>query len=189
MTPLDLDTRLAALEDRVPAEDAPHFTTAGRPRRHALLSLAAAPILVLALAATAVGAAGVIRIITVSTAAVDQGSLASAGLECMTPPEAAAWLASHGYDHVLWNTAAGHGTIGAGAGALPVLPADPGASIDLGSPGPGGGAGTASAPEPSESRTPPTTGVVVAAIPIDGTVHVAVDITPGAERAPTCPVP
>jgi hypothetical protein len=103
----------------------PPLAAEPRRRRRSALALVAAPILVLAIGATAIAGVGVIQMITTSSSGnldIDD-DIAKAGLECMTPPEAATWLADHGYKNVVWDTNAGHGTIQVGdsASALPVI--------------------------------------------------------------------
>jgi hypothetical protein len=121
-----------------------------------------------------------------STATRIDDDIAKARLECMTPPEAATWLADHGYKNVVWDTNAGHGTIQVGdsASALPVI--EPGASLPAATAGEQDGMPAA----PSgvdRSTTPPAEGVVSPGPTIDGTLIMFVDTTPGAERPTTCP--
>jgi hypothetical protein len=193
MTHDDIDTRLAAIEGRVPVEAGPPEVApaAARRRRRSTLALVAAPILVLAVGATALAGAEVIRIVTTTgSSALDvDDAIATAGLECMTPPEAAAWLAAHGYDDVVWDTSAGHGTIDAGpaASALPVL--DPDGSLPpAASNTPGEGPGLVP-PGVTRTTTPPPDGIVWPGPMMDGTLLMFVDATPGAERPATCPAP
>jgi hypothetical protein len=64
--------------------------------------------MVLALAATATAGAAVVRLATGSPGVENPGQpLAGANLECMTPPEAAAYLAAHGFDRVTWQVESG----------------------------------------------------------------------------------
>jgi hypothetical protein len=112
---LDLKDRLAAIEGRAPAFEPPPIGV-GRRRRLAL-SLASAPLLVLVLAAVAVAGAVVVRADVRGYPGVEnQGQpLAGANLECMTPPQAAAYLAAHGFTDVVWQVESGgsdnaHGT-------------------------------------------------------------------------------
>jgi hypothetical protein len=188
MTHDDLDDRLAAIEGRVPVEARPPALAESRRRRRSVLALVAAPILVLAIGATAIAGPAVIRIITTSsTGTLDvDDAIAHAGLECMTPPQAARWLSEHGYDRVVWSTDAGHGTISLGpvTSGLPVIdpdPSQPPTDVAPGLPNAGGH------PVITETTTPPEAGVVIPGPTIDGVVRIYVDTTPGAERAPTCP--
>ncbi len=105
MTSDDLDTRIAALERRVPVDPAPpELASARRRARRRALALMAAPVLILAIAATAVAGANLVGTYVIGPTGPVDPALAGAGLECMTPPEAAAWLASHGYVTVVWDT-------------------------------------------------------------------------------------
>lgn len=102
----ELDTRLAAMEARVPAPTTPWGAPRRRPGR--LASLAAAPVLVLALAATAVAGVAVAQLAQGTPGVENPGQpLAGANLECMTPPQAAAYLAAHGYPDVMWQVETG----------------------------------------------------------------------------------
>ena len=96
----DLVNRLAALEARAPAASTPPaLPTRGRRGRFAI-SMAMAPALVLAIVAT--------------TAAQEHEGiqnpgqpLAGAHMECMSPPEAHAFLAAHGFGTVDWQVESG----------------------------------------------------------------------------------
>lgn len=105
---LDLATRLGALEGRIstPAE-APPLPGAVRRRRFAL-SMAVAPALVLALAVTAGVGAAVTHFAEGNPNIQNPGQpLEGAGLECMSPPEAAAFLTERGYTRVDWQVETG----------------------------------------------------------------------------------
>ncbi len=104
MDETELRTRLAALEMRAPSAEPPPVRALGHHRRWPL-SVATAPLLVLALVATAT--AGTLAV----TGRLAQGHpgvenpgqpLAGAGLECMSPPGAARYLAAHGFTRVIW---------------------------------------------------------------------------------------
>jgi len=104
--PDEIDVRLAAMEARVPATAT--LRAAPRRRIRRLASLAAAPVLVLALAATAVAGVAIARFAQGTPGVENPGQpLAGAGLECMTPPQAAAYLAAHGYPDVTWQVETG----------------------------------------------------------------------------------
>jgi hypothetical protein len=186
----DIATRLAAAEARIPVEAGPPVPADARRRRRSALALVAAPVLVLALAATAIAGAGAIGMIVGTTGSEPMDpELLGAGLECMTPPEAAAWLAANGYDQVVWESG---GTIGSGTiqvgpepSDLPVI--DPGAGGPVPSLGAPEGSGRASTGGASGSTTPPEDGIVSPGPMIDGTLHMIVDTTPGAARPATCP--
>jgi hypothetical protein len=105
---LDLSTRLAALEARAPTNGEPPSLTARRRRSTFALSIALAPVLALALVATAAGAVIIGRLAEGHPGIENPGQpLAGAAMECMTPPEAAAFLASHGYVRVDWQVESG----------------------------------------------------------------------------------
>jgi hypothetical protein len=108
-TDLDLSTRLAALEARAPRHDRPPALTARRQRGRFAVSLAIAPILVLAVVATtAAGAVVVSNLVRGYPGIENPGQpLAGAQMECMTPPQAAAFLAAHGFTNVDWQVEAG----------------------------------------------------------------------------------
>ena len=117
---LDLDRRLTALEARAPGRDAPPaLPTNGRRGRRLAIPLTLAPILLLAMVATVAGGAIVVRgLVTASEGIQNPGQpLAGAHMECMTPPEAAAFLAGHGFPVVVWQVEAGDPAIGSGKGA------------------------------------------------------------------------
>ena len=99
---LDLKDRLTAIEGRAPAFEPPPIGV-GRRRRLAL-SLGSAMLLVLVLTAVAIAGAIVVRTDVHGYPGVEnQGQpLAGAHLECMSPPQAAAYLATHGFTNVVW---------------------------------------------------------------------------------------
>jgi hypothetical protein len=119
---LDLDpdralaTRLEALEASAPGADRPP-TLPGR-RRHGRLvaSMTMAPVLALAVvAATATGAVVVSNLVTGHPGIENPDQpLYGANMECMTPPEAAAFLIQHGYKNVLWQVESGDPVAAAG---------------------------------------------------------------------------
>ncbi len=105
----DLEARLAALEARAPGRDDPP-PLSRRPRRGRFaLPVAMAPALVLALVATAVAGTVIVANQAHGAPGVENPGqpLAGAQLECMTPPEAAAFLASRGFDDVVWQVESG----------------------------------------------------------------------------------
>jgi hypothetical protein len=106
----DLDRRLVALEARAPGRDDPPALAAGGRRRRFAVSLAMAPALVVALVATAMAGSLVISRLTAEgyPGIENPGQpLAGASMECMTPPEAQAFLAAHGYVDVVWQVESG----------------------------------------------------------------------------------
>lgn len=158
---LDLDPRLAALEGRVPVDEAPPVTAeaTGR-RRRSMVALAAAPILVLVIAATAFAGAAATGLIAFGAPGVENPGqpLAGANLECMTPPQAAAYLTAHGYTNVVWQ--------------IETTAKDPtGATI--------------SRPSVQEA-TPPEHGYVVPGSIVNGQLLMVVDQRPGASGTGAC---
>jgi hypothetical protein len=109
-----LTERLSALEARAPGRDKPPALPVGGPRRRWGVSLAAAAVLALLIAGT-VGA-GVIVVDQQAAAAPgieNPGQpLYGADLECMSPPQAAAYLDAHGYHRVVWQVEAGDPSLG-----------------------------------------------------------------------------
>jgi hypothetical protein len=104
---LDLKDRLTAIEGRAPSFEPPPI---GIARRHRLaLSMGSATLLVLVLAAVAVAGAVVVRTDVRGFPGVENEGqpLAGAHLECMSPPQAAAYLATRGYTYVLWQVDSG----------------------------------------------------------------------------------
>jgi hypothetical protein len=106
---LDLSTRLAALEARAPGPDRPPLLPGRRRRGRFALSIAMAPALALAVVATtAAGALVATRLAEGYPGIQNPGQpLAGAHMECMTPPEAAAFLAAHGFKDVDWQVESG----------------------------------------------------------------------------------
>lgn len=108
----EIDGRLAALVDRAPIGEAPSLSRARRGRRERLgvsITLAAA----LALGAMGTAAAGAIVVsgLVRGTPGIENEGqpLHGANLECMTPPQAAAYLAAHGFTSVVWQVESGDG--------------------------------------------------------------------------------
>ncbi len=154
---LDLETRLAALEARAPGRDDPPALPRPRRRSRFGVSLAMAPVLVLAVVATAVSAG----IVATNLARGHEGiqnpgqPLAGAQMECMTPPEAAAFLAAHGFTDVVWQVESGDSK---GPSHLTVL-----------------------------QSTPPEHGYVIpGAILDDGKLHMVIDQQRGASGVGEC---
>jgi hypothetical protein len=107
---LDLSTRLAALEARAPGDDRPPALPGRRRRGRFALSIAIAPALALAVvAAAAAGGAVVVSNLVRGYPGIENPGqpLAGANMECMSPPEAAAFLAAHGFTNVDWQVEAG----------------------------------------------------------------------------------
>ena len=106
---LDLTTRLASLEARAPGSALPPALPRRGRRGRFALPVAMAPLLVLALVATAAAGAAVITRMAEGYPGIENPGqpLAGASMECMTPPDAAAFLASHGYTQVDWQVETG----------------------------------------------------------------------------------
>jgi hypothetical protein len=80
----------------------------------------------LALGAVATATAGVVvvaQLVTGAPGIENPGQpLHGANLECMTPPDAAAYLAAHGYTDVVWQVEAGDGTKAGGTSVQQATP-------------------------------------------------------------------
>ena len=115
-TKLDLDhalaTRLQALEASAPSTDRPPTLPARRRPGRLAASMAMAPVLALAIAATTAAGALVVSGLVRGYPGIENPGqpLAGAHMECMTPPEAAAFLAAHGFTRVDWQVEAGDPT-------------------------------------------------------------------------------
>jgi hypothetical protein len=109
---LDLQARLAALEARAPGTVRPPALPARRRRSRFAVSIAIVPVLLLAaVATTTAGAVLVSNLVKGYPGIQNPGQpLAGAHMECMTPPEAAAFLAAHGFADVDWQIEAGDPT-------------------------------------------------------------------------------
>jgi len=77
------------------------------------------PLLILGMVATAAAGAVVVGQLAIGREGIQNPGqpLAGAHMECMTPPEAAAFLAEHGYPDVVWQVEAGDPTAGGGKGS------------------------------------------------------------------------
>ncbi len=108
MSDQDLRTRLEAMEARIAAPDQIPVYERRRPVRR-LAPIVAAPLLLVLTAATvAAGGIAVAGLIQGAPGVENPGQpLAGAALECMTPPQAAAYLAAHGYTRVSWQVETG----------------------------------------------------------------------------------
>ena len=106
---LALDGRLTEMEARVPASTEPPPLPARRRRGRFVVSMAMAPALVLALVATTAAGAVVIGRLAEGYPGIQNPGqpLAGATMECMTPPEAAAFLAAKGFTNVDWQVETG----------------------------------------------------------------------------------
>jgi hypothetical protein len=153
-----LAPRIAALEARAPGRDnPPALPTSRRPRW--VVATAAAALLILA----AAGTVGAGIVITGQQAQAVPGienpgqALYGANLECMSPPQAAAFLAAHGYRDVVWQVESGDPSLGK--------------------------AGLSSV----QQSTPPEHGFVVpAAVLGEGKLHIVIDQRVGATGVGNC---
>lgn len=109
MSPDDIDTRLAALEARAPGRDDPPALSRSGQRRIFVTPLALAVILVLAVVASAAAGGAVVATLVQGYPGVQNPGqpLEGATLECMSPPQAAAYLAEHGFTDVVWQVETG----------------------------------------------------------------------------------
>jgi len=112
----DLPARLTALEARAPASAAPPALPSRRRRGRFAVSMAMAPVFVLALVATAAASAYVVANLAESHPGIQNPGqpLAGAHMECMSPPEAHAFLAAHGFATVDWQVESGTAVAPAG---------------------------------------------------------------------------
>jgi len=105
---LDLSSRLAELEARVPADPNPPVLPARRRRGRFAVPIALAPVFVLAIVATTAGAVVVANLAEEHEGIQNPGQpLAGAHMECMSPPEADGFLAGHGFTDVDWQVETG----------------------------------------------------------------------------------
>jgi hypothetical protein len=109
----DLDGRLASLAERAPAGASPSLARGRRGHRGPVgLSLTLAVALALGAVATAGAAAIVVGQLAQGTPGVENPGqpLYGANLECMTPTQASAYLAAHGFTQVVWQVESGDGS-------------------------------------------------------------------------------
>lgn len=105
---IELEIRLAALEARAPSVDRPPALPARRRRGRFAVSMAMAPVLALAVVATTAAGVIVSNLVQAAPGIQNPGEpLAGAHMECMTPREAKAFLAEHGFISVLWQVESG----------------------------------------------------------------------------------
>ena len=107
---LDLSSRLAALEAGAPANATPPVLPKRRRPGRFAVPIAMAPVFVLAIVATTAAGAVVVANLAVEGRPGIQNPgqpLAGAHMECMSPPEADAFLADHGFAVVHWQVESG----------------------------------------------------------------------------------
>jgi hypothetical protein len=157
-TDSDLRDRLVAMESRLETAEPPALS-ARRNRRFAI-SFAVAPLLALAVAATAAAGIVVANQAHGYPGVENPGQpLAGAKMECMTPPQAAAYISAHGISKVMWQVERD-------------APTQPGADKP----------GSTSV----QQSTVPETGMVVPGAIIDGTLVMLVDQRQGAQMSGAC---
>ena len=107
----DLGVRLAALEGSAPAPAAPPSLRRPAQRRRLAVSFAVGSVLALAIGATAVGSVVLVSSLVRGYPGIENPGqpLAGANLECMTPAQAAAFLAGRGYTGVVWEVTTSSG--------------------------------------------------------------------------------
>ena len=103
MSDVQLGERLRRLEARVPGAEAPALR-GRRPVPRMIGGSLAATLLILLAATTVAGAAVIVSEAVRGHPGVDSPGqpFFGAGLECMSPPEAEAYLADHGYTGTVW---------------------------------------------------------------------------------------
>jgi hypothetical protein len=103
MVDAELDERLGQLEARVPGAEPPAIRSRRRAPRILGGSLAGT-ILILVAATTVVGGVVIVSGAVRGWPGVESFGqpLFGAGLECMSPPEAAAYLTDHGFTDTVW---------------------------------------------------------------------------------------
>lgn len=124
--------------------------------------MAMAPVFVLAIVATTAASAVVVATLAQEHEGIQNPGqpLAGAQMECMSPPEADAFLAAHGYDEVDWQVETGSAVT------------------------PNGGKGTSST---VHQTTPPAHGYVIpGSLLADGTVIMVADQRAGASGVGDC---
>ena len=105
----DLRDRLAALEARVPVDPNPPALPSRRRRGRFAVPIALAPVFMLAIVATTAASAIVVANLAEGNPGIQNPGqpLAGAHMECMSPPEADAFLAEHGFADVDWQVETG----------------------------------------------------------------------------------
>ena len=105
----DLSSRLGALEAHAPATGVPPALPGRRRRGRFAMSMAMASVLVLAAVATVTAGAVVVANLAEGHPGIQNPGqpLAGAHMECMSPPDADAFLADHGFTDVDWQVETG----------------------------------------------------------------------------------
>jgi len=107
-----LHDRLAALEARAAVDTTPPTLPSRRRRGRFAVPIALAPVFVLAIVASAAAGAVVVANLAEEHEGIQNPGqpLAGAHMECMSPPEADAFLAAHGFANVDWQVETGSAT-------------------------------------------------------------------------------
>lgn len=109
MAPDDIDSRLAALEAAAPVEAGPPAVPRAGRRGILATPVALAGLLVLAMVGSAAAGGAIVAGLVSSAPGVQNPGepLEGAKMECMSPPEAAAFLAERGFTDVVWQVESG----------------------------------------------------------------------------------
>jgi hypothetical protein len=109
---VDLGLRLARIVEQLPTVGQPPAYRGPRRRRLAGLSATSALVLLLASVAGVVAVPIVVGTLVYGHPGIENPgeALANAGLECMSPPAAAQYLAAHGFSTVIWEVQSGNPT-------------------------------------------------------------------------------
>jgi hypothetical protein len=106
---VDLRLRLTRIIDQLPIVGEPPAYQEHRHRRIAGLSATSALALMLVSAAGVAAISTVVGTLVIGHSGIENPgeALANAGLECMSPPDAASYLAAHGFSSVVWEVQSG----------------------------------------------------------------------------------
>ena len=128
MTPDDIDSRLAVLEASAPVDAGPPTLVPAGRRRLTLAPVPLAGLLVLAMVGSAAaGGAIVAGLVNAYEGVQNRGQpLEGAKMECMSPPEAAAFLAGRGFTDVVWQVESGTAGTKTGRSVQQAAPPDHG---------------------------------------------------------------
>ena len=128
MTPDDIDSRLAALEASAPVDGGPPALSPAGRRRLVMTPVPLAGLLVLAMVGSAAaGGAVVAGLVNAYEGVQNRGQpLEGAKMECMSPPEAAVFLAGRGFTDVVWQVESGTAGTKTGRSVQQATPPDHG---------------------------------------------------------------
>ncbi|MGA3031522.1 MAG: hypothetical protein ABSE58_12455 [Candidatus Limnocylindrales bacterium] len=107
---VDLGLRLTRIVEQLPIVGEPPAYRRPRHRRVAGLSATSALVILVASAVGVLAIPRVVETLVVGHPGIENPGqpLANAGLECMSPPEAAQYLAAHGFTTVVWEVQSGN---------------------------------------------------------------------------------